>query len=616
METGKSLRDISPADVKKMTNGELNVLCDELRSFIYEKVSQCGGHLSSNLGAVEATVALCNVFDFTKDKIIFDVGHQCYAYKALTGRADKFDTLRKEGGLSGFPKRAESKYDCYDTGHAGTSVSAAIGIAKARDIKKEEYNVIAFIGDGSFNNGLIYEALNSLRILNTRILIILNDNGMSISPTVGGMHEILSEMRKSDDALLQKRRPGGETDAQRARNEGIALLESFNLTYLGAVDGNEVDEMTAALKQAKELLKEKSVLLHIVTKKGKGYEFCEEHPSITHGVPPVGEKRQREYSQVLGEELQKLAAKNNKIVAVTAAMTDSLGLRGFFEAYPERAFDVGICEENAAVLCAALATEGMKPYYAIYSTFLQRAFDEIIHDVCAQDLPVTFCIDRAGISGADGETHQGVFDLSYLSLIPNLTIAAPRDTEEFRRMLKWSEKFRHPLAIRYPRSGKSSLPREAKIKRGNAVRSLKIAAGTWEYLCRFSGAKVTVIAAGERCLSIALKILRALEEKGCSSAINVVNGRFIKPLDTALLSALRGAVITIEDNVLCGGFGSDVQRELLLQEQNEKIPRRIFRAFGYADRFIPQGAVASLQKEYGVSCEEIQSYIEQVLCHT
>ncbi|MGN1052086.1 MAG: 1-deoxy-D-xylulose-5-phosphate synthase N-terminal domain-containing protein [Candidatus Scatosoma sp.] len=277
-ETEKLLRNITCADVRKMTNGELNVLCDELRSFIYEKVSECGGHLSSNLGAVEATVALCNVFDFNKDKIVFDVGHQCYAYKALTGRADKFDTLRKEGGLSGFPKRTESKFDCYDTGHAGTSVAAAIGIAKARDIKKEDYNVIAFIGDGSFNNGLVDEALNGLRILNTRILIVLNDNGMSISPTVGGMHEILSSVRaetgaENAESAGSVKKAGNARSGRGAvngRSEAIALLESFNLTYLGAVDGNGVDEMTAALKKAKKLLKEKSVLLHIVTKKGKG----------------------------------------------------------------------------------------------------------------------------------------------------------------------------------------------------------------------------------------------------------------------------------------------------------------------------------------------------------
>ena len=615
MEKSRTLREVSPADIRKMTNDELNVLCDELRSFIYEKVSECGGHLASNLGAIEATVALCNVFDFTKDKIVFDVGHQCYAYKALTGRADQFDSLRKEGGISGFPKREESPFDFYNTGHAGTSVSAAIGIAKARDLKKEDFSVIAFIGDGSFNNGLIYEALNSLKILDTKILIILNDNGMSISPTVGGMHEILNDIREGEKTSGKKSDGGSDGAAGTDRRvSGIRFLESFNLTYLGAVDGNEVDEMTAALKQAKRLLKEKSVLLHIVTKKGKGYGFCEEHPGETHGVPPVGAKKEREYSEILGENLTKLAAKNNKIVAVTAAMTDALGLRGFFETFPERAFDVSICEENAAVLCAALGAEGMKPYYAIYSTFLQRAYDEIIHDVCAQDLPVTFCIDRAGISGADGETHQGVFDLSYLSMIPNMTIAAPKDTEEFARFLKWSEKFPHPLAIRYPRSGKVVFSRRLPKKLPISRRLKRISYGTWEYLYKCENSKITIIAAGERCLIIALKTVHALEDKGVTGKIDVVNGRFIKPLDTKLLSSLQGNVITIEDNVLSGGFGAAVEREIAAEDEG-KTPenRRIFRAFGYKDRFIPQGGVASLQRQYGVSCEEIQTYLEGIL---
>lgn len=614
MEKNRTLRDITPADIRKMTNDELNVLCDELRSFIYEKVSECGGHLASNLGAIEATVALCNVFDFSKDKIIFDVGHQCYAYKALTGRAAQFDTLRKEGGISGFPKRTESPFDFYDTGHAGTSVSAAIGIAKARDLKKEDFSVIAFIGDGSFNNGLIYEALNSLKILNTKILIILNDNGMSISPTVGGMHEILNDIRAAEDVCAGGKADESYVETIKKRESGIRFLESFNLTYLGVTDGNEADEMTAALKKAKKLLKEKSVLLHIVTKKGKGYGFCEEHPAVTHGIPPVGAKKEREYSAILGETLSKLAAKNNRIVAVTAAMTDALGLRGFFEAYPERAFDVSICEENAAVLCAAMATEGLKPYYAIYSTFLQRAYDEIIHDVCAQDLPVTFCIDRAGISGADGETHQGVFDISYLSMIPNLTIAAPKDTEEFARFLRWSEKFQHPLAIRYPRSGKVVFSHRLPKRQPITQRSGKIVVGTWEYLCKSGESNVTIIAAGERCLIIALKVVQAMEEKGIKGKIDVINGRFIKPLDKKMLSALRGNVITVEDNVLAGGFGEAVEHELVTEDEN-KAPRqrRTFRAFAYKDCFIPQGSVASLQKQYGVSCEEIQDYIEKLL---
>lgn len=577
------LEGLRPNDIKKCTRSELNVLCDELRNVIYETVMKCGGHLASNLGAVEPTVALFYVFDFPKDKIVFDVGHQCYAYKLLSGRAEKFDTLRKAGGLSGFPKRKESEYDCYDTGHAGTSVSAALGIAKARDLRKEDYNVIAFIGDGSFNNGLIYEALNSLRILDTHVLIVLNDNGMSISPTVGGMHDILVQLKTG------------------SKDENVRLLEKFGLTYMGVRNGNDAEEMIDCLTEAKELLKKQSVLLHIVTKKGKGYEFSEEHPTNTHGVAPVGSRKEKEYSEVLGSTLCGLAKEDGRITAVTAAMTGSLGLDNFFALYPERAFDVGICEENASVLCAAMASAGLKPYYAIYSTFLQRAFDEIIHDVCAQDMPVTFCIDRAGISGADGETHQGVFDLSYLSLIPGLTIAVPKDTEEFKSFLRFSAKFEHPLAIRYPRSGKIVFPST----------ETPLVLGKWEYLYKsVGGSSVTVIASGERCLVIAMKILNRLKERG--KEFDVVNARFVKPLDKELLNGLESRyVVTIEDNVRIGGLGQMITAAFAESERETGI-KRIVRTFAYRDEFIPQGNVSDLQREYGVNCGEIEEYVSEL----
>lgn len=567
-----------PEKIKNYTKGELNVLCDDLRSVIYKTVTTCGGHLASNLGSVESTVALFYVFDFPKDKIIFDVGHQCYPYKLLSGRYERFSTLRQAGGISGFPKRLESEYDAYDTGHAGTSVSAAIGYKKAFDLLKEERTVIAYIGDGSFNNGLVYEALNSLKILNTKILIILNDNGMSISPTVGGMHEILSSLQ--DDSADTK----------------IRLLESFGLTYLGVKNGNDVEEMIEVLQEAKTLLKDQSVLLHISTKKGKGYEFSEEHPTDTHGIPPVGSPKDKEYSEILGETLCELANGNDKITVVSAAMKESLGLSAFFENYPERAFDVGICEENASVLCAAMAAGGLKPYYAIYSTFLQRAFDEIIHDVCAQDMPVTFCIDRAGISGADGETHQGVFDLSYLSLIPNLTIAVPKDTEELKQMLEFSASYPHPMAIRYPRAGKIVFEKRSPVSLGK-----------WEYLHQSKQGKLTLIAAGERCLILAMKILKNLQEKGVD--FDVVNARFVKPLDVELLQNLKSEyVITMEDNVLLGGLGSLMNSQMI--SMNKPC---IIKNFAYKDEFIVQGSVAMLQKEYGVNAEEIESYIRQVL---
>ena len=572
------LKNLQPEKVKKCSRSELNVLCDELRSVIYETVMQCGGHLASNLGAVESTVALFYTFDFPHDKIVFDVGHQCYAYKLLSGRRDRFSTLRKAGGISGFPKRSESVYDAYDTGHAGTSVSAAIGLAKASELTGENRYVIAYIGDGSFNNGLVYEALSSLKILNTKILIILNDNGMSISPTVGGMYDIISELKK-----------GG-------KEENIKLLEQFGLTYMGVKDGNDVDEMIDALAEAKERLHTGSVLLHIATKKGKGYEFSEEHPTNTHGVPPVGSPKEKEYSEVLGESLCAMAAKNEKIAVVSAAMKEALGLEEFFLKYPERAFDVGICEENASVLCAAMAAGGLKPYYAIYSTFLQRAFDEIIHDICAQNLPVTFCIDRAGISGSDGETHQGVFDLSYLSLIPNLTIAVPKDTEELRKVLEWSVDYNRPLAIRYPRSGKVLFQTE----------NAPIQAGKWEYIHKKDG-KLTLLATGERSLIIAMKVLKNLEKQG--KTFDVVNAKFVKPLDTQLLSDLQSEyIVTVEDNVFLGGFGAMVNSEIMRMQKPCKVKN-----FAYRDEFIPQGSVGELQREYGVNCEDIENYIASVL---
>ena len=576
------LKKLQNSSIKDCNRSELNVVCDELRRVIYETVMQCGGHLASNLGSVESTVALFYVFDFPNDKIVFDVGHQCYAYKILSGRLEQFSTLRQAGGISGFPKRNESVYDAYDTGHAGTSVSACIGLAKARDLLGEKRNVIAYIGDGSFNNGLVYEALSSLKILNTNILIILNDNGMSISPTVGGMYDILSEIK-------------GNT-----QSENIRLLESFGLTYLGVKNGNDVDEMVDALTEAKSLLENGSVLLHIATKKGKGYEFSEEHPTNTHGVPPVGSPKDREYSEVLGECLCDLAQKNDKITVVSAAMKEALGLSEFFEKYPERAFDVGICEENASVLCASMATGGLKPYYTIYSTFLQRAFDEIIHDICAQDTAVTFCIDRAGISGADGETHQGVFDLSYLSLIPNLTIAVPKDTEELKAFMEFSETYTHPLAIRYPRAGKVLFD----------TPKTQIQVGKWEYLHRKDenkSAKATVIATGERCLIIAMKVLQNLQKLGMD--FDVVNARFVKPLDTELLRNLDSEyIVTLEDNVFLGGFGAMLDGVIMQSGKACKVKN-----FAYRDEFIPQGKIGDLQSEYGVNCKEIEEYLLEIL---
>ncbi len=560
-------------NVKALSAEERERLCEEIRRKIIETVTVCGGHLSSNLGVVELTVGMFFVFDFPRDKVIWDVGHQCYAYKLLSGRYEKFHTLRQKDGLSGFPKRRESVYDCYDTGHAGNSVSAAIGLAKARDLKGESGRVIAVIGDGSFNNGLIYEALNGISVLDVRVLIILNDNDMSISPTVGGTHELLGQNAR-DEELKKK---------------NIALIEQYGVQYVGVVNGNDLGEVTDALRRADELLQKSSVLLHIKTKKGMGYDFCEENPMQTHGVAPNGSGAEKEYSSVFGDTMLALARKDERVVAVTAAMTDALGLRPFFNAFPERAFDVSICEENAAVLCAAMAQGGLKPYYAIYSTFLQRAFDELIHDICAQDLPVTFCIDRGGISGADGETHQGVFDLSYLSIIPNMTIAVPKDGKELADMLEFSLTYPHPLAIRYPRSAKAAFGCKRAIE-----------AGTFEYLTDKTDADLTVLAAGERAVSLAFRLR---EETGVP--FDIVNARFVKPIDEALLGAIRSPrILTIEDNVRMGGLGDQIDRFYL------NAGKEIYN-FAYYDRFIPQGDVAGLQEEYGWDLEEIRACIQK-----
>ncbi len=554
------MKQITEGELKSASLEQLKTYCGSLREEIFRTVSVCGGHLSSNLGTVELTVALHRVFDFPKDKLIFDVGHQCYTHKLLSGRANVFHTLRKRGGISGFPKRSESEYDCYDTGHAGTAISAALGFAKARDLKGENYHVIALVGDGSFNNGLVYEALNSIKILGSRVLIVLNDNGMSISPTVGGMHELLGEL-KGQPPL-----------------ENIKLFERFGLTYRGVVNGNDLSELLPALEEAKEELSRGSVLLHVTTKKGQGYSFCESAPTETHGVSPAPGRK--EYNQALGEELCALAKGHPEIVAVTAAMTDSLGLRPFFEQFPERAFDVGICEEHASVLCASMAAGGMKPYYAIFSTFLERAFDEIIHDICAQNLPVTLCIDRAGVSGADGETHQGVFDLSFLSFVPNLTVAIPKDIGEFRSMLRASVSHRGPLAIRYPREGNEGEIAEVEIGKFEVLHST------------MSG--IVLLAAGERCLALAERIRKSALDEGMD--VGLVNARFLRPLDEVLLRSLpQRTLITLEDNALIGGLGDAVARFYRLHGIEKNVV-----SFGFSDCFLPHGEPQELLRDFGL----------------
>ena len=573
--------NISGGELKLLNNRELEALCENIRGRVISSVLENGGHLSSNLGVVELTVALHYVFDFPKDKIIFDVGHQCYAHKMLSGRMDKFSTLRKKSGLAGFPKRSESEYDSYNTGHAGTSISAALGMAKARDLAGADYNVIAVIGDGSFNNGLVYEAFNSLKQLGARILIILNDNGMSISPTVGSMHEYLEVLKNDVEERYHKNRRAG-------------IFERFGLEYDGVYDGNDVVAMIAELKRVKEKLKSGSVIMHVMTKKGKGFGPGEDDPEATHGISDSGSANEVvEYSQVLGKKLAGLAKKDARVVAVTAAMTGSLGLSDFFREFPARSVDVGICEEHAAVFCAAMAAQGFKPYYAVYSTFLQRSFDEIILDICSQNLPVTLCIDRAGISGADGETHQGVFDLSYLSLIPNMAIAVPKDTNELEAMLDFSLGYNGPLAIRYPRACSHNFGGGGKIELGK-----------WEIMRRGDG-KIAMLACGERAITRAIAAADDAERK-CGVRPAVINARFVKPLDSAVLNSLsEESIITIEDNALIGGFGS------LIAEYYSESKKRI-KVFAYRDKFIEHGGVNELMDENGMNVADILSYIENL----
>ena len=575
------LENLSSKHIKNMNLPQLSALCEEARQKIISTVYKNGGHLSSNLGAVELTVALHYVFNFPEDKLIFDVGHQCYTHKLLTDRADKFDSIRKKDGLSGFPKREESIYDCYNTGHAGTSVSAALGFAKARDVLGEDFNVIAVIGDGSFNNGLIYEAFNSLRLLNTRVLVILNDNGMSISPTVGSIHEYL-EILSEDDA--QKEKKAGHAN----------IFERFGFQYDGVYDGNNLGEMISVLERVKEKLKTQSVILHVLTKKGKGYEFCEENPEATHGISvSSSDNVSVEYSEVLGKTLISLAEKDEKIIAVTAAMTSSLGLGDYFNKFPLKSVDVGICEEHATILCASMAAQGLKPYYAVYSTFLQRSYDEILIDICSQKLPVTLCIDRAGISGSDGETHQGVFDLSFLTSIPNLTIAVPKDVVEFEDMLKFSSTFNAPLAIRYPREGKRVFKQRSAI-----------VPGKWEIL-NDGGSRFAIIACGERAVTIALAVAQMCEKENLKIKIKIINARFVKPLDEALLRGLKeDYIITVEDNMLIGGIGSLINN--FFAED-----KKIIKNFAYDDKFISQGGIEDLMFEHGVSCSALLKYINE-----
>lgn len=600
-------------EIKKMNFKEIDEFASEIREFLINKVSKTGGHLASNLGVVELTLSLYYAFDFNKDKLVFDVGHQAYVHKILTGRKDEFNTLRQYGGLSGFPKYNESIYDSFETGHSSTSISAALGMARARDLAGEKHEVVALIGDGALTGGMALEALNDAGFSKTKMIIVLNDNQMSIGKNVGGVSVYLSKLRldpkynkfKEDLNSTLRKIPNignGVANSIEKLKDGLKqimvpgmLFEDMGIKYLGPIDGHNIRQLTQVMTMAKAM--KGPVLIHVMTKKGKGYEYAESNPGKFHGIGPFdcdsGEllsKCGTTYSQALGQEMVNLAESNNKIVAVTAAMRDGTGLKDFSKTYPSRFFDVGIAEQHAVTMCAGLAKSGFKPVFAVYSTFLQRAYDQILHDVCLQKLPVILAIDRAGIVGEDGETHQGVFDISYLSHMPNMTIMTPKCTEELRYMLRWSMDKNFPIAIRYPRGGDNS---EVNLK---PCKSFTL--GKWEVM---SGGEETVIIAAGQMVSHSKIAVNKLKERGYD--ITLINACFLKPIDEILLKKISNEyhnIITIEDNVLHGGLG-----DMVLQYMNTLGYKGDIYNLGYKDEFIPHGKPNILYKKYGLDSEGI-----------
>ena len=609
----------SPEDLKKLNTREKEALAEELRNFTLETVSKTGGHLASNLGIVELTIALHSIFNIPQDKLVWDVGHQTYIHKMLTGRKEQMPTLRKLNGLSGFPKAEESEYDCFNTGHSSTSISAALGMARARDIQKQKYFVVAVIGDGALTGGMALEALNDAGCSKTNLIVILNDNEMSISKNVGGISTFLTKLRtrksyKKSNAYIKKivkKLPGNMGDGiihfVKKMKYGMKQLilpnmffEDIGFTYLGPVDGHNIEKLEDILEKAKS--QEGPVLVHVLTKKGKGYIPAETNPDQYHSTSSfnliTGESlkpKKDDYSKIFGNELVKLASKNEKIVAITAAMKDGTGLKEFAKQFPNRFFDVGIAEQHCLTMAAGMAKEGLIPVVSIYSSFYQRAYDQVIHDIAMQNLPVIMCVDRAGIVGNDGETHQGIFDLAFFNLVPNLTIMAPKDFEELRQMLAYSITLKKPVVIRYPRGGEDDITFEKheSIEQGKA-----------EILRE--GKNITIIAIGKM-VAKAEKVAQLLEEQGVSA--EVINSRFLKPLDEqTILTSLQKTqkAITIEDGIMQGGLASQVI-ELV---QNHQMHAVTIKTFGYQDEFIKHGSVAEIEELYGLTEEKIA---EQVL---
>ena len=603
----------SPADLKGLSPAALEELAAEIRHVIITTVTTTGGHLASNLGVVELTIALHRVFDSPRDKIIWDVGHQSYVHKLLTGRRSEFGTLRQYGGLSGFTCRDESEHDPFGAGHASTSISAALGMVIARDLAGEDYQVVAVIGDGAITAGMAFEALNQAGQLGSRLIVVLNDNGMSISPTVGALAKLLSRVRFDQNLRKAKSRgkkiisalPRGEMlwrIGQRVEDRFKELFmptpiwEELGLTYIGPIDGHSINDLETVLTQVRNSAT-KPTLVHVITTKGKGYTPAESNAVYFHGVPAKGDSREKvpTYSEVFAQTILRLAREEPRLVVVTPAMPEGNHLSIVAAEFPQRVFDVGICEQHAVTFAAGMATQGFIPVVAIYSTFLQRAFDQIIHDVCLQNLPVVFAIDRGGIVGDDGKTHQGTFDISYLTLIPQLVVAAPRDENELQHLLYTAVKSGRPMAVRYPRSPGLGVPLDTVLR--------EIPIGEGEVLGY--GEDVAILALGAT-VAPSLAAAAALSSKGIKAA--VVNARFAKPLDASLINNLSGRIkrfVTVEENVLAGGFGSGVAR--LLQESGRCDV--VVKNIGILDEFVEHGPQATLRAKYGLDAKGIERQV-------
>ena len=604
-------------DIKKLEKKEWGSLAEEIRSFLIEKISVSGGHLASNLGVVELTMALHLAFDFPRDKVVWDVGHQAYTHKLLTGRKEGFDELRKYGGLSGFPKRKESDCDCFDTGHSSTSISAGIGLVKARDLQGGTETVISVIGDGALTGGMAYEALNNASQLKSNFIIVLNDNQMSIAENVGGMSRYLNGLRTAEAYTGFKEGLQNTLERIPVFGDGLVrqlkktknglkqlvipgmLFEDMGITYLGPVDGHNMDQMIRAFNDARRI--RHAVLVHVRTQKGRGYAPAERHPARFHGAEPFeiatglpSHKRTKaSYTDIFSTVMRKLGDRDEKVVAITAAMPDGTGLKRFRNMFPDRFFDVGIAEQHAVTFAAGLAAGGLKPVVAVYSSFLQRAYDQILHDVCIQNLHVVFAIDRAGLVGSDGETHQGIFDLSYLSSIPGMTVMAPKNKWELSDMLKFAVQYQGPIALRYPRG---------EAYDGLAEFRAPELLGKSEIL--YEEADIALLAVGSM-VKTAEQVREILKDAGYNCTL--VNGRFVKPIDQKLLEELaerHKLIVTIEENVRSGGYG-----EKVLNYVNEReLPVRVLSA-AIPDEYVEHGNVELLYREVGLDVETVAKQV-------